>query len=134
MLLCIFLSIQNCKFQKKSISSYLKVTISSNLRIYNCNNCCKRWFVTFNGAECSPIPIDAVEYYYSPNRNSLSQHQARTIIGHCKITRTGIIDIGFNIGNCHTYGDSDGYTGWNSATRILIEEVNAPQSSRKLVS
>ena len=120
-------SIQVCKFQKKFTSTYLKVTIASNLRLTGCNKCCKRWFVTFNGAECSPVPIDAVEYIDSPNGVAMNLLRSRTITGTCRITKNGTIIIGFNIGNCKMYGDSDGATGWNSATRIFVEEVNPPE-------
>ena len=31
--------------------------------------------------------------------------------------------VGFWIGNCATFGNADGYTGWNSVSRIFVEEV-----------
>lgn len=104
------------------------MTITSNLRVLsNANHgVCKRWFVTFDGVECSPVPIDAVEYI--SNTVVINRLQSRTITGLCKVrTNRSLIVIGFNIGNCDGYGDADGYTGWNSATRILVEEVNPPQ-------
>ena len=97
------------------------------MRIYRCNYCCKRWFVTFNSVECSPVPIDVVEHISGPNMSSNDLIRSRNIIGHCKVKTTGVVNVGFNIGNCKRYGASDGHTGWNSATRIFIEEVNPPQ-------
>ena len=54
---------QECIFKKTSDNTGLRVYWSGHLRIYNCNGCCKRWYFTFNGAECSaPAAIDATVY------------------------------------------------------------------------
>lgn len=105
------------------------MTITTNLMVLPQKiESCKRWFVTFDGAECSPVPIDAVEYISRTNDLFMNRHQSRTITGHCKVTTNGSpIIIGFNIGNCKGYGDANGHTGWNAATRILVEEVNPSQ-------
>ena len=85
--------------------------------------------MTFNGVECSPVPIDAVEYINGNIDLSVNRLQSRTITGVCKIKTNGLpIVVGFNIGKCNgSDGGGDAYTGWNSATRIHIEEVNPPQ-------
>ena len=59
--------------------------------------------------------------------------RSRTITGHCRIKTRGLVNVGLNIGNCPGYlGDADGYTGWNSPTRILVEEVNPPAPPSKI--
>ena len=45
--------LQNCVFNKKHDNTSLRVFYGGTLRIYNCNSCCKRWYFTFDGAECS---------------------------------------------------------------------------------
>jgi len=121
--------IKHCSFKKKSPSTYLKVFISSAMRIYNCNGCCKRWFVTFDGHECAPVPIDGVVYMEEGAGNRLNNlHRPRVIAGHCKVSKNHQINVALNVGNCHGYGNADASTGWNSSTRIYIEEVDQPQS------
>ena len=97
------------------------------MRIFGCNSCCKRWFVTFNGAECTPVPIDVLVRVQNEDWKWGNLHRPRVITGHCKIPKSGKVTVGFNIGNCPIYGDSNGHTGWESSTRIIIEEVNPPQ-------
>ncbi|CAB4017357.1 collagen triple helix repeat-containing 1-like [Paramuricea clavata] len=54
--------IETCDFQKAHSNSALRVTYQGDLRLVSCTNgkCCRRWFITINGKECSsPAPIDA---------------------------------------------------------------------------
>ena len=106
--------------------SSLRVFYSGAIRIINCGGCCKRWFFTFNGAECSgPMPIEGVLYL-----ESSSGHQplrVRHIEGYCENIPGGVERVGLHVGNCAGYGNADAYTGWNSVSRIVIEEVSAPQ-------
>lgn len=99
------------------------------LRIYNCNSCCKRWYFTFNGAECdAPAAIDGVVYMQtgaSPNAIK-DLHRVRQIEGVCETVSKGTVRVGFWVGNCHGYGNADAYTGWNSVSRIYVEEVPPP--------
>ena len=123
------LSFQTCQFTKKSESTYLYAQVASNMRIYNCDNCCARWFITFDGAECSPVPIDGVVYMYNgtgPRYKAL--HRPRVILGRCKIQKKGTVSVALNVGKCNgVVKIADAHTGWNSATRIYIEEIEAPQ-------
>lgn len=90
-----------------------------------CDSCCKRWFVTFNGAECSgPLPIDVVLWIRNKDEDN---HRPGAIEGYCENIHKGRIRVAINIGNCPGYRDSDGYTGWNSVSRLIIEEVPKPQ-------
>ena len=86
--------------------------------------CCGRWYITFNGAECSgPMTIEGVVYLYSSNDNPLRH---REIEGFCENIPSGLIKVAVRVGNCQSYGVSDRYSGWNSVSRIIIEEY--PQS------
>ena len=46
-------------------------------------------------------------------------------IGYCEGLSAGWIDVTLNVGQCAGYGTYDFYTGWNSISRIIIEEVPA---------
>lgn len=120
--------VMTCSFKKQSNDTSLKVFVASNLRITNCDICCKRWYVTFNGTECSnPVPIDGVVYMWK-GKGTQNLHRPRVIAGHCHKVPTGTVNVQFNVGNCRGYGNADAYTGWNSSSRIFIEEVPQPQA------
>ena len=93
------------------------------MRIYNSHKLCKRWYITFDSSECSPVPIDGIVYTETTN----DIHRSRSIIGHCKIQKSGTINVALNVGDCQGYTGGDAYTGWNSSTRIYIEEIEPPQ-------
>ena len=120
------LFLQDCVFNKTRSNTALHVYWNGALRIYKCKFCCKRWYFTFNGAECSgPLPIDGVVYMWEGEDQD--PHRVRHIEGHCNHIHKGKVRVGFWVGNCHGYGDADAYTGWNSASRIFIEEVPKAQ-------
>ncbi|CAH3178890.1 unnamed protein product [Porites evermanni] len=53
--------VTDCQFTKTKDDTALRVVYQGNVYLGGCALCCKRWFITFNGAECSgPLPIDAV--------------------------------------------------------------------------
>jgi len=119
-------TVQDCIFQKKHEDTSLRVFYSGALRIYNCNSCCKRWFFTFNGAECSgPMPIDGLVYIRGGS--DLEPLRVRHIEGYCQNIPKGMVRVGINVGNCARYDNADAHSGWNSVSRIVIEEVPAPQ-------
>ncbi|KAL9986634.1 hypothetical protein ACROYT_G000805 [Oculina patagonica] len=112
--------IKDCVFDKKKDNTALRVVYQGNLYLL-CNHCCKRWFISFNGAECSgPLPIDVVWWM---KNNNYPTYKPGSIEGYCDNIHNGKIRVGINIGNCPGYGDSNGYTGWNSVSRLMIEEV-----------
>ncbi|KAL9986623.1 hypothetical protein ACROYT_G000794 [Oculina patagonica] len=116
--------IKDCVFGKKKNDTALRVVYQGNFYM-GCNSCCKRWFISFNGAECNgPLPIDVVWWI-----NSLSQqtHKPGAIEGFCENIHKGKIRVGINIGNCPGWGDANGITGWNSVSRLMIEEVPRSQ-------
>ena len=94
------------------------------MRLYNCKDCAARWFITFDGQECKPTPIDVIALTIGV---SINLHRPAVIRGHCKITRAGPVNVSFNVGALRGRHTGDAYTGWESSVRIYIEEVEAPQ-------
>ena len=118
---------QDCLFTKNHSDTTLHVYWDGVLRIYNCNNCCKRWYFTFNGAECSgPMPIDGIVYMLTGTKKNLHRH--RHIEGHCQNIPKGRVRVGFWVGDCRGERSADAYTGWNSYSRIFVEEIPGPQN------
>ena len=95
---------------KNYTQTALHVYFAGNLRIASCDNCCSRWYFTFNGAECSsPGRIDGA--YYMATAAGKNLHRHRHVEGHCN--------------NGHALADA--YTGWTTMSRIFIEEVARAQ-------
>ncbi|KAM5280868.1 collagen triple helix repeat-containing protein 1 isoform 2-T2 [Ctenodactylus gundi] len=117
--------IAECTFTKMRSNSALRVLFSGSLRLKCRNACCQRWYFTFNGAECSgPLPIEAIIYLDqgSPELNStINIH--RTSSGLCEGIGAGLVDIAIWVGTCSDYPKGDASTGWNSVSRIIIEEL-----------
>ena len=126
---CFFFQ-QDCVFEKRSDSTSLRVYWSGQLRIYNCDACCRRWYFTFNGVECStPAAIDATVYMYKGSGSRKDNlHRPRHVEGVCDKIHKGKVRVGFWVGNCAGYGNADAYTGWNSVSRIYVEEMPPPQA------
>ena len=121
----ILLILQDCQFTKTKDDTALRVVYQGNFYL-NCDNCCKRWFITFNGAECSgPMTIDVA--LWVRKGAGYEEHRPGSIEGYCEKIHKGKIRVGINIGNCPGRGNSDGHTGWNSVSRLMIEEVPRPQ-------
>ncbi|KAL9975725.1 hypothetical protein ACROYT_G012918, partial [Oculina patagonica] len=119
--------IKDCVFTKNFSDTALHVYFTGTLRIYNCDGCCKRWYFTFNGAECAaPLPIDGVVFMLKTKAQNI--HRVNNIEGHCNNIHKGKVRVGFWVGNCPGYGNVDAYTGWNSVSRIFVEEVPKPQA------
>ncbi|CAH3156309.1 unnamed protein product [Porites lobata] len=118
---------KNCDFVKKYSDTSLHVYYAGNLRVGFCDNCCSRWYFTFNGAECSsPGTIDGA-FYMRTGRNR-NRHHHRQIEGHCNNIQKGKVRVGFSVGKCVTgYKLADAWTGWHSMNRIFIEEVAKAQ-------
>ena len=115
-------------FTKNFSDTSLHVYWTGDFRIQGCDTCCKRWYFTFNGVECSaPLPIDAV--VYMSKGNGQNDHRPRHIEGHCNNIHKGKVRVGFWVGNCALHaGNYDAYTGWSSVSRIFVEEVPKPQA------
>ncbi|XP_065836120.1 collagen triple helix repeat-containing protein 1-like [Oscarella lobularis] len=112
--------IQECVFEKRHSSSALKVTYAATTRVYcSSGSCCGRWYVTFNGAECSgPMAIDGVVFVDIHS----NVHRPRQIEGFCENISSGLIRVAVHVGNCARFGTSNRSSGWNSVSRIMIEE------------
>ncbi len=68
------------------------------LRVYGCSGCCKRWYFTFDGAECTrPMTIDGIVYLSHSQENP---HRHRVIEGYCDQVPKGHVRVGFWVGNC----------------------------------
>ena len=115
-------------FTKNFSDTALRVSWTGVLRIQKCTVCCKRWYFTFNSAECSaPLPIDGIVYMWQGNGQDL--HRVRHIEGHCNNIHKGRVRVGFLVGNCYGGGSpGDAYTGWQSVSRIFVEEVPKAQA------
>ena len=50
------------------------------------------------------------------------------IEGVCEKIHKGTVRVGFWVGNCAGYKSADAYTGWNSVSRIHVEEVPPPKA------
>ena len=118
---------QECIFKKASDNTALRVYWAGNLRIHNCDDCCSRWYFTFNGAECTtPTAIDGVVYMEHGRSGKYRQnlHRPRHIEGVCEKLRKGTVRVGFWVGRCAYYRSVvDANTGWNSVSRIYVEEI-----------
>ena len=120
---------QDCLFNKTSAKTGLRVFFNGPLRLHNCHACYRRWYFTFNGAECSaPEAIEGVVYMVQGTNVRKDLHRVRQVEGVCERARKGIVRVGFWVGNCAGYGTADAYTGWNSVSRIYVEEVPPPQA------
>ncbi|XP_054840982.1 collagen triple helix repeat-containing protein 1 [Eublepharis macularius] len=119
--------IAECTFTKMRTNSALRVLFSGSLRLKCKNACCQRWYFTFNGAECSgPLPIEAIIYLDqgSPELNStINIHRTSSVEGLCEGISAGLVDVAIWVGTCLDYPKGDASTGWNSVSRIIIEEL-----------
>ena len=99
------------------------------MRVYGTSDKCIRWFFKFNGNECSgPMTIEAVVYNYWPSGNPNLLHH-RSFEGYCENIPQGRVTVELWVGQCHGgYTLGDAHTGWNSVSRIMIEEVSRAQS------
>ena len=99
------------------------------MRVQGNNDKCNRWYFKFNGNECSgPMTIEAAVYNYWPSGNPNLLHH-RSFEGYCENIPQGAVRVELWVGQCsHGYTLGNAYTGWNSVSRIMIEEVSRPQS------
>ena len=89
------------------------------------NGVCSRWYFKFDGAECTkPATIDGIDSLSSTSIVNRHRH----IEGYCNQVPKGHIRVGFWIGMCKGRSVGKGHTGWESISRIVIEEVPTPQA------
>ncbi|KAI1901933.1 hypothetical protein AGOR_G00039520 [Albula goreensis] len=119
--------IADCTFTKMRSDSTLRVLFSGSLRLKCKMACCQRWYFTFNGAECAgPLPIESIIYldHGSPEFDStINIHRTSAVEGLCEGIPAGLVDVGIWVGTCADYPRGDASTGWNSVSRVIIEEL-----------
>ncbi|XP_031432262.1 collagen triple helix repeat-containing protein 1-like [Clupea harengus] len=119
--------IADCTFTKLRSDSAVRVLFSGSLRLKCRSACCQRWYFTFNGAECAgPLPIESIIYLDqgSPEFNStINIHRTTAVEGLCEGIRSGLVDVAIWVGTCGDYPRGDASTGWNSVSRVIIEEL-----------
>ncbi|XP_078613507.1 uncharacterized protein LOC144883124 [Branchiostoma floridae x Branchiostoma japonicum] len=112
--------IVDCQFNKASSTTALRLTWNGVLRYTGSSGGCARWFFTVNGEECNnPAPIDGV--VYTPG---VEIHRVSTIDGLCYNMPAGSLTVAFNVGTCAGYAAGNAYTGWNSYSRVILEELD----------
>ncbi|XP_046844204.1 collagen triple helix repeat-containing protein 1-like isoform X2 [Xenia sp. Carnegie-2017] len=111
----------SCDFNKEKTDTSLRVTFNGVMRVIGCSSgCCRRWFITINGKECKdPATIDSLIWA----NGSVNRHIPGVIDGICNNIPAGPVRVGLSIAACSGYR-GNGYTGWNSVSRILIEEMS----------
>ena len=88
---------------------------------------CNRWYFKFNGNECSgPMTIEAVVYNDWPSGNPNLLHH-RSFEGYCENLARGTVTVELWVGSCSSVTQGDANTGWNSVSRIMVEEVARSQ-------
>lgn len=113
----------SCAFTKEYDGTALYVSMSSNMRVAYTDGACCRWYFKFNGNECSdPAKIEAVTYGAGYGV-SYNLHRPRILIGYCDGLSAGSVTVTFWVGQCSGYGSFDCYTGWESASHLIVEEV-----------
>ncbi|XP_070823143.1 collagen triple helix repeat-containing protein 1-like isoform X2 [Chaetodon trifascialis] len=119
--------VADCTFTKLRSDSAVRVLFSGSLRLKCKSACCQRWYFTFNGAECTgPLPIESIIYLDqgSPELNStINIHRTSSVEGLCEGVKAGLVDVAVWVGTCADYPRGDASTGWNSVSRIIIEEL-----------
>ena len=125
----VWLLLQDCSFNKLKSDTTIKVSFQGVMRVIGSNKC-NRWFFKFNGNECSgPMPIEAVVLNIWPSSAGNSNlHHNRSFKGYCENISQGTVRVELWVGSCPGRTLGDAYNGWNSVSRIMIEEVSRPQS------
>ncbi|XP_070557366.1 collagen triple helix repeat-containing protein 1-like [Ptychodera flava] len=114
--------IKECQFHKLSSTTALRVLWNGNIRALSSGGSCTRWYFTFDGAECSdPFPIDTVLHVH----NDYNMLFGTSVEGLCFGIGAGRVDIEFRVATgCYGYQEANVHTGWNSVSRMIIEEVS----------
>ena len=79
--------------------------------------------------ECrKPLAIDGLMLIArNHGRTDTNIHRVAQIGGYCEGIAKGIVRVGIKVGSCVGKKAADAYTGGNSVTRIMIEEVPPSQ-------
>ena len=127
--LIFLLLFQDCAFNKLQSNSALRVSFQGNMRVEGTSSKCNRWYFKFNGNECSgPMTIEAAVHNWWPSSSNHHLYHHRSFEGYCENIAQGTVRVELWVGQCSGVPLGDAYTGWNSVSRIMIEEVSRPQS------
>ena len=74
------------------------------------------------------MTIEAALYSVWPSGSIGNQLYHRSFEGYCENIPQGAVRVELWVGQCSGLTQGDAYTGWNSVSRIMIEEVSRPQS------
>ena len=123
----LILLFQGCSFNKLHDNTALRVSYQGTVQVYT-NGGCNRWYFKFNGNECNgPFPIESVVYNRWDGGLS-SIHRSHFLEGYCENLARGTVSVELWVGKCSGYSTTgDALTGWNSVSRIMIEEVPPSQ-------
>ena len=80
-----------------------------------------------------PMTIEAVVYNDCSSGNPILYHH-RSFEGYRENIPQGAVRVELWVGQCSGYTLVDAHTGWESVSRIMIEEVSRPHSRNKSVS
>ncbi|KAL9960182.1 hypothetical protein ACROYT_G033600 [Oculina patagonica] len=117
---------KECSFNKLHSNTALKVSYQGNIRLDSIGRC-NRWYFKFNGNECSgPMTIESV-LYNGLDRGIMLINRNDYFEGYCENLATGTVRVEFWVGTCTGEKHGDAHTGWNSVSRIMIEEVPPSQ-------
>jgi len=118
--------IMECSFNKLHDNTALRVSYQGNTRVTS-NTKCSRWHFKFNSNECSgPLPIESVVYNHWLG-GVADNYRSHFFEGYCENLARGTISVELWVGKCSGYSLGDAFTGWNSVSRIMIEEVPSSQ-------
>lgn len=119
--------VASCNISLSRTDTLIRMTWDGNMRITRCQSCCMRWLFFLDGQDCTdPGPVDALLYQAS------NYHILRPsyFSGICRQAGTRPLAGGYHIvqlrvQDCPGFRGSvvDAYTGFNSISRILVEEV-----------
>ena len=120
---------QDCSFNKLQSDTAIKVSFQGNILVYGSLKC-NRWFFKFNGNECSgPMTIEAVALnIWASSAGNPTLYHHRSFEGYCENIPQGTVRVELWVGSCPIYTLGDANTGWQSVSRIMIEEVARAQS------
>ena len=119
--------LQTCSITLTRNDTFLRLTWDGNMRITRCQNCCMRWLFFIDGIGCTdPGPVDAL-IFQSANYHILGPGY---FSGICQRAGKRPLGAGYHIAqlrvqDCPGFSGYvyDAYTGFNSVSRILLEEV-----------
>ena len=89
----------------------------------SCTNCCSRWWIEVDGAECD----ESVETSISSSR-AYNIFAPTTLTGVCAksgdlVISNGLHSIRLMVGSCPGFGVSNTASGFHSTSRFIVDEI-----------